>query len=75
MNNMTLVNNASKLSIAPHPDAKNGDRQLALTIFIAIWILIFLIDVLLRCKDVLSSGNRRQRHLAPTINHNPPYEA
>ncbi len=76
MNNTTLVNNvgAAKLSIAPNPEAKYCDRKLALLIFIAIWIFIFLIDALLRCNDVLNRRARRRRYLASTTIHNPPYE-
>ena len=76
MNNTTLTNNvgAAKLSIAPNPEAKYCDRQLALLIFIAIWIFIFLIDALLRCNDVLNRRARRRQHLASTTIHNPPYE-
>ena len=76
MNNTALVNNvsAAKLSIAPNPEAKYCDRQLALLIFIAIWIFIFLIDALLRCNDVLNRRARRRQHLASSTIHNPPYE-
>ena len=63
---------AAKLSIAPNPEKRYCDRQLALLVFIAFWIVIFLIDILLRCNDIL---NRiAKRHRALTTVHNPPYE-
>ena len=74
MNNTTLLNDVgtAKLSIAPNPEAKYCDRQLALLIFIAIWIFIFLVDALLRCNDVLN--RRARRHRASTTVYDPPYE-
>ena len=62
----------AKLSIAPNPERRYCDRQLALLIFIAIWIVIFLIDTLLRCNDILN--RRAKRHRASATVHRPPYE-
>ena len=74
MNNTTLISNtvAARLSIAPNPERFYCDRQLALLIFIAIWIVIFLIDTLLRCNDIVS--RRAKRRHPPTTIHKPPYE-
>ena len=66
--NSTLTWNVGKLSISPR-EPTNVEvlykQRAALLIFIAIWLLIFVIDTLLRCREIIKG--RRRRH--PLIFH------
>ena len=58
--NETSTWKVANLSIAPRPEYEQENNQrVELLIFVALWLLIFLIDCVLRCRTLLRTAERR----------------
>lgn len=59
--NTTSMWKVDNLSIAPHDEKEQEIKQrVALLIFVGLWLLIFLIDCVLRCRTLLRTAERRR---------------
>ena len=59
--NETSTWKVANISITPNPEYEQENNQrVALLIFIALWLLIFLIDCVLRCRTLLRTAERRR---------------
>ena len=57
--NATSTWNVANLSIAPRPEyEQENNERVALLISVALWLLIFLIDCVLRCRTLLRTADR-----------------
>ena len=66
-----LANRTGALSISPAKEEEEEEfkKQNALLYFLAVWVLIFFIDTLLRIKETVRK-HRRERTRRELINHN-----
>lgn len=61
-----LANRTDALSISPREE--ECEKQNALLVFLAVWVLIFLVDTLLRIKETVRKHRERTRQESINLN-------
>ena len=61
-----LANRTDALSISPRKE--ECEKQNALLVFLAVWVLIFFVDTLLRIKETVRKHRERSRQESINLN-------